>query len=141
MQQPKKPKYRKQQKKVRHIKQKASRGAELAFGEYGLKATEGAWITARQLEAGRVTLTRTIKRGGKVFIRVFPQKPLTMKPAETRMGKGKGSPEKWVAEVQPGRILYELTGVDQALAEEALRKAGAKMPIPCKVVRLTETLL
>ena len=138
---PRKPKYRKQMKKVRHIKGVASRGAELAFGNYGLKALEGGWLTARQIEAGRIAITRKAKRGGKVWIKVFPDKPLTSKPAETRMGKGKGSPEKWVAEVQAGRILFEITGVGGDVAKRALELAAAKMPIRCKVVERSEFLL
>jgi large subunit ribosomal protein L16 len=141
MQSPKKTKYRKQQKQSRRVHLKANRGTKLTFGTYGLKAVEGMWLDARQLEAGRVTLSRTVKRGGGVFIRVFPDKPITKKPAETRMGSGKGAPEKWVAEVQAGRIIYELVGVEGALAKGALIKAAAKLPIRCKVVELKETLL
>lgn len=129
---PKRVKFRKQQRGRR--RGKAYRGANIDFGEYGLKALEPAWITNRQIEAARVALTRHIKRGGKVWIRIFPDKPVTFKPAETRMGKGKGSPEYWVAVVKPGRILFELEGVAEAIAKEALRLASAKLPIKTKFV-------
>jgi large subunit ribosomal protein L16 len=112
----------------------AFRGAELSFGDYGLKALEAAWLTDRQIEAGRRAITRYIKRGGKVWIRIFPDKPITAKPAETRMGKGKGSPEGWVAVVKPGRILYEMEGVSEADAQEAMRLASSKLPIATKFV-------
>jgi large subunit ribosomal protein L16 len=112
----------------------AHRGAELSFGTYGLQAMEPGWVTSRQIEACRVAMTRHIKRGGKVWIRVFPDKPVTKKPAETRMGKGKGNPEGWVAVVQPGRVLFEIEGVDEKLAREALRLASAKLPIKTRVV-------
>jgi len=125
---PKKVKYRKQQRGRRTGK--AWRGSTLAFGEYGLKALENAWITDRQIEASRVAITRFIKRSGKLWIRVFPDKPFTKKPAETRMGKGKGAVERWVAVVKPGRILFEMAGVDQATAREAMELAAHKMPIP-----------
>ena len=105
------------------------------FGEYGLKALEEGWVTNRQIEAARIAMTRKIKRGGKVWINVYPDKPVTKKPAETRMGSGKGSPEGWVAVVKPGRVLFELAGVDEALAREALRLAGQKLPIKVKFVR------
>ena len=105
------------------------------FGEYGIKALENGWITNRQIEAARIAMTRKIKRGGKVWINLFPDKPFTKKPAETRMGSGKGSPEGWVAVVKPGRVLFELAGVDEALAREALRLAGQKLPIKVKFVR------
>src|SRR6266705_2705924 len=118
MMMPKKVKYRKQQRGRR--RGKAWRGGELSFGEYGLKALEPAWITDRQIEAARVAITRFIKRGGKLWIRIFPDKPFTKKPAETRMGKGKGAPERWVAVVKPGRILFEMAGIDEATAKEAL---------------------
>ncbi len=111
------------------MKGKAYRGSTLAFGDYGLQALEPAWITAQQIEAARVAITRHVKRGGKVWIRIFPDKPVTKKPAETRMGKGKGSPEYWVAVVKPGRILYELSGVAPEVAKEALRLASMKLPI------------
>src|SRR3990170_1499092 len=135
---PKKVKYRKQHRGRR--RGKAWRGSELAFGEYGLKALEVAWITDRQIEASRVAMTRSIKRGGKVWIRVFPDKPITKKPAETRMGKGKGAPEGWVAVVRPGKILFEMGGVDAAIAREAMNLAGHKMPIKTQMVVRQETL-
>lgn len=129
-------------KKVKHRKQMrgrmtgvANRGSEISFGEYGLKTLEPAWITDRQIEAARIAMTRHIKRGGKVWIRMFPDKPVTKKPAETRMGKGKGAPEYWVAVIKPGRILYEIEGVDEATAREAMRLAAAKLPIRTKFVR------
>jgi large subunit ribosomal protein L16 len=128
-------------KKVKHRKVmrgrmagKAWRGSTVAFGEYGLKALEACWITDRQIEAARVAMTRHIKRGGKVWIRVFPDKPITKKPAEVRMGKGKGNPEQWVAVVRPGKILFEMEGVNEEIAKEALRLAAQKLPIPCKMV-------
>jgi large subunit ribosomal protein L16 len=108
---------------------KAHRGNSVSFGEYGLQAQEAAWITNRQIEAARVAMTRHIKRGGKVWIRIFPDKPITQKPAETRMGKGKGNPEGWVAVVKPGRIMFELEGVDEPTAARALQLAAAKLPI------------
>src|SRR5262245_8340069 len=129
---PKKVKYRKQQRGRRGGK--AWRGGALAYGEFGLKALEAAWITDRQIEASRVAITRFIKRGGKLWIRIFPDKPYTKKPAETRMGKGKGAPERWVAPVKPGRILFEMAGVDTAIAMEALELAAHKLPIPTKFV-------
>jgi large subunit ribosomal protein L16 len=129
---PKKVKYRKQMRGRR--KGKAWRGGALAFGEYGLKAMENAWITDRQIEAARVAISRFIKRGGKLWIRIFPDKPFTKKPAETRMGKGKGAPEKWVSVVKPGRILFEMAGVDETTARDALGTAGHKLPIPTKFV-------
>ena len=118
-------------------KGKAWRGGELSFGEYGLKALEPAWITDRQIEASRVAITRFIKRGGKLWIRIFPDKPFTKKPAETRMGKGKGAPEKWVAVVKPGRIMFEMAGVDEATARQAMGLASHKLPIPTKFVSRT----
>ena len=129
---PKKVKYRKQQRGRRSGK--SWRGSALAFGEYGLKALEPAWITDRQIEAARVAITRFIKRGGKLWIRVFPDKPFTKKPAETRMGKGKGPPERWVAVVKPGRVLFEMSGIDLASAIEAMDLAAQKLPIPTKFV-------
>ncbi|MCD6430151.1 MAG: 50S ribosomal protein L16 [Deltaproteobacteria bacterium] len=129
---PKKVKYRKQQKgRNRGV---ASRGSELAFGDFGLKALESGFITNRQIEAARIAINRHIKRGGKVWIRIFSDKPMTKKPAEVRMGKGKGSPEEWVAVVRPGRILYEMEGVSREVAEEALRLAAHKLPIKTKAV-------
>jgi large subunit ribosomal protein L16 len=129
---PKKVKYRKQQRGRRASK--AWRGSELSFGDYGLKAMEPAWITDRQIEAARVAMTRFIKRGGKIWIRLFPDKPITKKPAETRMGKGKGAPEQWVAVVRPGKVLFEMEGVDDHTAREAMRLAANKLPIPTKFV-------
>lgn len=129
---PKRVKYRKQQRGRR--KGKAYRGSRIDFGEYGLKALEPAWITDRQIEAARVALTRHIKRGGKVWIKVFPDKPVTVKPAETRMGKGKGAPEYWVAVVKPGRVLFELGGVTIDLAQQALRLAANKLPLKTRFV-------
>ena len=117
----------------------AHRGSKVSFGEYGLQALEPSWITNRQIESARVAMTRHIKRGGKVWIRIFPDKPITSKPAETRMGKGKGNPEGWVAVVKPGRIMFELEGVDEQVAERAMQLAAAKLPIKCRfVVRANE---
>ena len=124
---PKKVKYRKQQRGRRCGK--AWRGSTVAFGDYGLMSLEAVWLTDRQIEAARVALTRGIKRGGKVWIRVFPDKPITKKPQETRMGKGKGAPEQWVAVVKPGRILFEMEGVAVAEAKQAMRLAAAKLPM------------
>jgi len=128
-------------KKVRHRKQQRGRlsgmakaGTTVTFGDYGVQAMEPGWITARQIEAARIAMTRHVKRGGKVWIRVFPDKPVTAKPAETRMGSGKGNPEHWVAVVKPGRILFELAGVDEVLAREAMDRAIQKLPIKAKVV-------
>ncbi len=118
----------------------AHRGSSISFGEYALKAIDGGKMTAQQIEAGRIAINRKIKRGGKVWIRVFPDKPITKKPAETRMGKGKGSPESWVAPVRPGRILYELDGVDEELAVRALTLAGNKLPFATKVISKRNTL-
>jgi large subunit ribosomal protein L16 len=132
-------------KKVKHRKQMkgrmtglANRGAEISFGQYGLKCLEPAWITDRQIEAARIAMTRHIKRGGKIWIRMFPDKPITKKPAETRMGKGKGAPEYWVAVVKPGRILYEIEGVSEDVAREAMRLAAQKLPIRTKFVSRAE---
>ncbi|MGC8737336.1 MAG: 50S ribosomal protein L16 [Candidatus Hydrogenedens sp.] len=130
---PRRTKYRKQQ---RGRRRGVSKGAtEVNFGEYGLKALETAWITARQIEAARIAITRHLKRGGKIFVRVFPDKPISKKPAETRMGKGKGAPEEWVAVVKRGRILFEVEGVEQNLAEEAFRLAGHKLPIKTTLIK------
>jgi large subunit ribosomal protein L16 len=129
---PKRVKHRKVQKG--RMKGKAMRGNFLAFGDYGLQALESAWITNQQIESARIAITRHVKRGGKFWIRIFPDKPYTKKPAETRMGKGKGSPEGWVAVVKPGRILYELSGVAPEVAKEALRLASMKLPIATKVL-------
>ena len=117
----------------------AHRGNTITYGDYGLQATEPAWITSRQIEAARIAMTRYIKRGGKVWIKIFPDKPITEKPAETRMGSGKGSPEYWVAVVKPGRIMFEMNGVSEEVAREALRLAANKLPIKCKFVRKEET--
>ena len=132
MLQPKKNKYRKAQKGK--MKGNAQRGAELSFGTFGIKALDEAWITARQIEAARIAVTRYMKRQGQVWIRVFPSKPVTKKPAEVRMGKGKGAPEYWVATVTPGRIIFEIDGVDYDTAKEALRLAAQKLPIRTKLV-------
>ena len=113
---------------------KAFRGSKVSFGDYGLQALEPTWISNRQIESARVAMTRHIKRGGKVWIRNFPDKPITQKPAETRMGKGKGNPEKWVAVVKPGRIMFELEGVSEDVAKRAMELAAAKLPIKCKFV-------
>lgn len=129
---PKKVKYRKQHRG--RMKGKAWRGSQLAFGDYGLRALEPSWITDRQIEAARIAITRFVKRGGKVWIRIFPDKPVTKKPAETRMGKGKGAPEFWVAVVRPGRILFEMQGVERSAAEEAMRLAAHKLPIATQFV-------
>lgn len=129
---PKKVKYRKQQRGRR--KGKAWRGSKLAFGEYGLKTLDAAWITARQIEAARVAITRHMKRGGKMWIRFFPDKPFTKKPAETRMGKGKGPVEGWVAVVKPGRMLFEVEGLTPVEAEEALHLAAQKLPVRCAFI-------
>jgi large subunit ribosomal protein L16 len=132
-------------KKVKHRKQMkgrmtgtATRGAEISFGEYGLKTLEPGWITDRQIEAARIAMTRHVKRGGKIWIRMFPDKPITKKPAETRMGKGKGAPDHWVAVVKPGRILYEIEGVSEEMAREAMRLAAQKLPLKCKFVSRAE---
>ncbi len=135
---PKRVKYRKRQKGRR--RGQATRGNTVAFGEYGLQAQEAGWITAQQIEAARIAITRHVKRGGQVWIRIFPDKPFTKKPAETRMGKGKGNPEGWVAVVKPGSILYEMAGVEPEVAQEAMRLASHKLPIPTKfVVKADET--
>ncbi len=127
---PKKVKFRKQQRG--RMRGKAWKGHTVAFGDYGLKTLEPGWLTDRQIEAGRVAITRFIKRSGRVWIRIFPDKPVTKKPQETRMGKGKGAPEYWVAVVKPGRILYEMEGVSEEVAREALRLAGHKLPLRTK---------
>jgi len=128
-------------KKVKHrrvmkgrMRGKATRGENLDFGDFGLKALEAGWITDRQIEAARIAMTRHVKRGGKIWIRMFPDKPITRKPAETRMGSGKGAPDHWVAVVKPGRVLYEIQGVDQELAKEAFKLAAQKLPIKTKFV-------
>jgi large subunit ribosomal protein L16 len=129
---PKRVKYRKTQRG--RMRGKAQRGSTIAFGDFGLKALEPGWITARQIEAARVALTRQMKRDGRIWIRIFPDKPVTKKPAETRMGKGKGMPEFWVAVVKPGRVMFEIGGVSESLAQEALRLAAHKLPIKTKFV-------
>ena len=128
-------------KKIRHRKQQRGRmggvakgGTRVAFGDYGIQALEPGWITNRQIEAARIAMTRKIKRGGKVWINIFPDKPVTKKPAETRMGSGKGNPEEWVAVVKPGRVMFELAGVPESLAREAMRLAGHKLPVKTKFV-------
>jgi large subunit ribosomal protein L16 len=135
---PKKVKYRKQMKG--NMRGAAYRGSSISFGEFALKAMECGRMSAQQIEAARIAINRTVKRGGKMWIRVFPDKPLTKKPAETRMGKGKGSPEQWVAVIRPGRILYELIGVDEELAVKALTLAGNKLPFATKVISRSTTL-
>ena len=132
MLQPKRVKYRKQQKG--RLRGNARRGNVISFGDFGLQAIERGWISNRQIEAARVAMTRHIKRGGKVWIRIFPDKPITRKPAETRMGKGKGNPEGWVAPIKPGRMLFELEGVTVEIAKRAMELAGAKLPVKTKFV-------
>ena len=134
---PKRVKYRRVQRG--RLKGKAMRGNKVTNGDFGLQATEPAWITSNQIEAARIAMTRYIKRNGKVWIKIFPDKPITEKPAETRMGSGKGSPEYWVAVVKPGRVMFEIAGVDEELAREALRLAANKLPIKCKFVTKEET--
>ncbi len=136
---PKRVKHRKVQRG--RMKGKATRGTHITYGEYGLQALEAAWIKSNQIEAARRAMTRYIKRGGKIWIKIFPDKPVTQKPAETRMGKGKGSPEYWVAVVKPGRIMFEMTGVPEDVAREAMRLAANKLPIPCKFVTKAEQQL
>ena len=133
---PKKVKHRKQMKG--RMSGTPQRGIELAFGEFGLQATECGWLDSRQIEAARIAMTRYIKRGGKIWIRIFPDKPLTSKPAETRMGKGKGSPDSWVCVIKPGRILYEMEGVTEEVAREAFRLAAHKLPVATKFSSRTE---
>ncbi len=130
---PKRTKHRKVHRGRR--KGYAKRGTRVNFGDYGIQALEAAWITARQIESARVAITRTVKRGGKVWIPIFPDRPVTAKPAETRMGSGKGNPEFWVAVVKPGRVMFELSGVDEELAREAMRRAGHKLPVKTKFVK------
>ena len=133
---PKKTKFRKQQKgRLRGV---AKGGTEINFGDFGLQAMSNGMITARQIEAARIAMTRHIKRQGKIWIRIFPDKPITKKPAETRMGKGKGSPEYWVAVIKPGRVLYEIKGVPEELARKALSLAAAKFPFPTKIIKREE---
>jgi len=135
---PKRVRWRKVQRG--RMRGKAYRGGEVSFGDFGLQSLECGWLTARQIEAGRIAMTRHVKRGGKVWIRVFPDKPITKRPAETRMGKGKGPPEGWVAPVKPGRIIFELEGVPREVAQEAMRLAGHKMPVKTRFVVRREVL-
>ena len=134
---PKRVKYRRVQRG--RLKGKATRGNQVNYGDFGLVALEPAWITSNQIEAARIAMTRYIKRGGQVWIKIFPDKPITEKPAETRMGSGKGSPEYWVAVVKPGRVMFEIAGVDEELAREAMLLAANKLPIKCKFVTKEET--
>lgn len=134
---PKRVKYRRVHRG--RMKGKATRGNTLTYGDFGLVAVEPAWITSNQIEAARIAMTRYIRRGGQVWIKIFPDKPVTEKPAETRMGSGKGSPEYWVAVVKPGRVMFEIAGVSEETAREALRLAANKLPIKCKFVRKEET--
>ena len=134
---PKRVKHRRVQRG--RLKGKATRGNKVTNGDYGIQALEPAWITSNHIEAARIAMTRYIKRGGQVWIKIFPDKPVTKKPAETRMGSGKGAPEYWVAVVKPGRVLFEIAGVDEDLAREALRLAANKLPIKCKFVTKEET--
>jgi len=129
---PKRVKFRKMHKG--RMKGAGERGSDVSYGEYGLKAVEPGWITSRQIEAARIAMTRYVKRGGKIWIRIFPDKPITKKPAETRMGSGKGAPEYWVAVVKPGRVLYEMGGVDESVAREAFRLAAYKLPLATKFI-------
>lgn len=134
---PKKTKYRKQQKNL--MRGKAKRGFDINFGEFGLKSMDTCWITNRQIEAARIAMTRHIKRGGKVWIRIFPDKPITKKPAETRQGKGKGAVEYWVAPVKPGRVMFEIAGVEESIAKRALVLASHKLPVRTKVISRKES--
>jgi large subunit ribosomal protein L16 len=136
---PRKVKHRKQQRG--RLKGKAKSGTTINFGDYGIQALEPGWITARQIEAARIAMTRHVKRGGKVWITIFPDKPVTEKPAETRMGSGKGNPEHWVAPVRPGRIMFELSGVPEGLAREAMERAIQKLPIKAKFVTRSEEIV
>lgn len=136
MLQPKRPPHRKVQRG--RLKGKAKGGTKVNFGDYGLQALEPAWVTARQIEAARVAMTRYIKRSGKVWINIFPNKPISKKPAETRMGSGKGNPEYWVAPVKPGKVMFELAGVSEPVAREAIRLAAHKLPIKCRFVKREE---
>ena len=135
---PKRVKYRRVQRG--RLTGKATRGNTVSNGEFGLQATEPAWITSNQIEAARIAMTRYVKRGGKVWIKIFPDKPVTEKPAETRMGSGKGSPEYWVAVVKPGRVMFEMDGISEEVAREAMRLASHKLPIKCKFVKKEETV-
>ncbi|MGI5822778.1 MAG: 50S ribosomal protein L16 [Firmicutes bacterium] len=134
---PKRVKYRRHQRG--RMKGISKGGTQIDFGEYGLQALEPRWITSRQIEAARIAMTRYVKRGGQIWIKIFPHKPVTAKPAETRMGKGKGAPEYWVAVVKPGRVMFELAGVPENVAKEAMRLAAQKLPIKCKFVKREET--
>jgi large subunit ribosomal protein L16 len=136
MLQPKRPPHRKVQRG--RLKGKAKGGTKVSFGDYGLQALEPAWVTARQIEAARVAMTRYIKRSGKVWINIFPHKPISKKPAETRMGSGKGNPEYWVAPVKPGKVMFELAGVSEPVAREAIRLAAHKLPMKCRFVKREE---
>ncbi len=138
---PKRTKFRKQMKRLRQLRGAENRACELDFGDFGLRAVEAGWVTNRQIEASRIAVSRGMKKGGKMWIRIFPDHPLTSKPAEVRMGKGKGAPDKWVANVRAGRIMFELTGVTKETALEALHSAGAKLPIKTEIVIRTEGLL
>ena len=133
---PRRVKFRKQHRPSRSGKSKG--GTAVAFGDFGLQATEGGYVTNRQIEAARIAMTRYIKRGGKVWINIYPDRPLTKKPAETRMGSGKGSPEWWIANVKPGRVMFEISGVTEDIASEAMRLAMHKLPMKCRVVRREE---
>ena len=133
---PKRVKHRKQHRPG--LKGKAQKGNTVTYGEYGLQALEASWITNRQIEAARIAINRYIKRGGQLWIKIFPDRPITAKPAETRMGKGKGSPEQWVAVVKPGRVMFELAGVNEETAREAMRLAANKLPVKCKFVKREE---
>ncbi|MCL2078101.1 MAG: 50S ribosomal protein L16 [Oscillospiraceae bacterium] len=133
---PKRVKYRRQQRG--RMKGKASRGNRVSNGDFGLQALEPSWVTSNQIEAARIAMTRYIKRGGQVWIKIFPDKPVTQKPAETRMGSGKGSPEYWVAVVKPGRVMFEIAGVPEETAREAMRLASHKLPVKCKFIRKAE---
>ena len=135
---PKRVKYRRVQRG--RMKGKAMRGNTVTYGDFGLQATEPCWITANQIEAARIAMTRYIKRGGQVWIKIFPDKPVTAKPAETRMGSGKGSPEYWVAVVKPGKVLFEIKGVEEDVAREAMRLAANKLPVKCKFVKKEEEM-
>lgn len=134
---PKRVKYRKQHRGK--MRGQAKGGTTVSFGDYGLQATEASWITSRQIEAARIAMTRFMKRGGKVWIKIFPDKPYTAKPLEVRMGSGKGAPEGWVAVVKPGKIMFEIAGVSEEIAREALRLASHKLPVKCKIVKRQET--
>ncbi len=133
---PKRVKYRKQHRPG--LSGRANKGKSVTYGDYGLQALESGWITNRQIEAARIAINRHVKRGGKLWIKIFPDRPLTVKPAETRMGKGKGSPEHWVAVVKPGRVMFELAGVNEEVAKEAMRLASHKLPVKCKFVKREE---